>query len=73
MLSKRDVQILAACVIALGAFRVEHGLTGAADISHLSLAELERGEALLDTLTEDEVAAALRATEARLSSAEQLS
>ena len=69
-MSKRDVQILAACVLALGAFNPEQGLTGAADISHLSVSDLARGEYLLDTLTEDEVAAALRDAEALCASAE---
>lgn len=70
-LSKRDVEILAACVIALGAFRPKTGIVGASDVSHLSMAELDRGEELLETLSDADIAQALAVAEARTSSVEQ--
>ena len=69
-LNKRDVEILAACVIAFRAFSPDAGLTAAADISHLGEADLDRGEHLLDTLTEDEIAAALADAEGLCAAAE---
>ena len=67
-LSKRDLTILAACVIALGAFRPETGLTSDSDIGHLSVDELDRGEELLETMSAADVAAALKSVEADLAS-----
>ena len=73
VLSKRDVEIVAACVIAFAAFRPDAGLTEAADISHLGEADLDRGAYLLDTLTEAEVASALVDAESLCAMAERAS
>jgi hypothetical protein len=63
-MSERDLEILAACVIAFSAFHADAGLTSASDISHLGEADLDRGAYLMEMLTEQELRAALADAEA---------
>jgi len=77
-MAKRDLEIVAACVIALRAFDPANfdpsfGLTGAADISSLGYEDLERGEYLLSTMSDEDIAAALAETELDIASVERAS
>ena len=58
-MGEQHLKILAACVIGMGAFAATGDLTGAADISHLTVEEMELGERLMETASEADIRAAL--------------
>lgn len=71
-LSTRDLAIVQVVLVGLRAFEPAagvEGLTGAADVSHLSVAELNRAEALLNSISEKDLAAALAAVDADIATA----
>jgi len=65
-MGKRDLAILQVVLTGLLAWDPSADVTGAADISHLSAADLDRGQQLLETMSETEIASALAAVEADL-------
>ena len=72
-MGEQHLKILAACVIGMGAFAATGVLTGAADISHLTVEEMELGEHLMETASEADIRAALASVEADLASVERAS
>lgn len=77
-MAKQDLELVLACLVALKAFDPANfdpavGLTGAADISSLGYDEIERGQQLMDSMSEADIAAALAEVEADIASVERAS
>lgn len=73
-MAKQDLELVLACLVALKAFDPANydpavGLTGAADISGLGYDELERGQQLMDSMSEEDIQTALASVEADIASA----
>ena len=71
-LSKRDLEILAACTMALVGFD-GRALSESSDVSHLTDAERDRAADLMENLSEDDLDAALSQAEWLYTSAERAS
>lgn len=69
-LSRKDVELLAAGMMALRAFQVLGAADGAADLSrHYGREDIERVEYLMETLDEETIRAALANTESDIAHA----